>query len=145
LRRDSGGAGAASFRLGAVLLGQAAVLAAQAAAHTPLDNPDRVARLLASLREAGARQQAATLAGRLSAVGMFRLFLEQNGPADQFRFGREVDGTPAAPWGWEDLNGRCQVLRLSVLGDRCPKGDPPNGQPYTRPSAPDMQRAAGSC
>jgi hypothetical protein len=105
-----------------VFLGQAAVLAARAAAHARLDNPERVARLLAGLREAGAREQAVTLAGRLSAVGMFGLFLEQNGPADQFRLGREVDGTQAAPWGWEDLNGRCQVLRLSVLGDRCPRG-----------------------
>jgi len=34
---------------------------------------------------------------------MFELFLEQKGAADQFRFGREADGTPAAPWGWEDL------------------------------------------
>jgi len=34
---------------------------------------------------------------------MFELFLEQ-GLADQFRFGREIDGTPAAPWGWEDLD-----------------------------------------
>jgi len=36
--------------------------------------------------------------------GMFGLFLEQEGPADQFRFGREADGTPAAPWDWEDLD-----------------------------------------
>jgi len=35
---------------------------------------------------------------------MFRLFLEQRGAPDQFRFGREADGTPAAPWGWEDLD-----------------------------------------
>jgi hypothetical protein len=63
-----------------------------------------VAFLLDRLREAGAREQAATLAGRLPAVGLFRLFLERNGLADQFRFGRETDGTPAAPWGWEDLD-----------------------------------------
>jgi len=35
---------------------------------------------------------------------MFGLFLEQKGLADQFRFGGEPDGTPAAPWGWEDLD-----------------------------------------
>ena len=35
---------------------------------------------------------------------MFGLFLEQKGLADQFRFGGEADGTPAAPWGWEDLD-----------------------------------------
>jgi len=28
---------------------------------------------------------------------MSGLFLEQKGAADQFRFGREADGTPAAP------------------------------------------------
>jgi hypothetical protein len=33
----------------------------------------------------------------LSATGMFELFPEQKGAADQFRFGREADGTPAAP------------------------------------------------
>ena len=63
-----------------------------------------MAGLLDSLREAGAHEQAAALAARLPAAGMFGLFLEQQGPADQFRFGREADGTPAAPWGWEDLD-----------------------------------------
>ena len=38
------------------------------------------------------------------AAGMFGLFLKQNGLAEQFRFGREADGAPAAPWGWEDLD-----------------------------------------
>jgi hypothetical protein len=69
-----------------------------------LDDPDGVARLLASLREAGAHDQAAALAARLPAVGMFELFLQQDSRADQFRFGREPDGTPAAPWDWDDLN-----------------------------------------
>jgi hypothetical protein len=63
-----------------------------------------VARLLDSLREAGAHEQAAALTSRLPAVGMFRLFLEQEASGDQFRFGREADGTPAARWGWEDLD-----------------------------------------
>ena len=63
-----------------------------------------MASLLDSLREAGAHEQAAALAGRLPAAGMFGLFLKQKGLADQFRFGREADGTPAAPWGWEDLD-----------------------------------------
>jgi hypothetical protein len=63
-----------------------------------------VARLLGTLRGMGAHEQATALAGRLSAVGQFGLFLEQNGLADQFRFGREADGTRATPWGWEDLD-----------------------------------------
>ena len=82
----------------------AALLARDPAAHAALDDPDGVALLLDSLRRAGANQQAAALTGRLPTVGMFGLFLEeQKGLADQFRFGREADGTPAAPWGWEDL------------------------------------------
>ena len=83
---------------------QAAVLAARAAAHVHLDNPAAAAVLLDSLRRAGAHEQAAALADRLPAAGMFELFLEQKGLADQFRFGREADGTLAAPWGWEDLD-----------------------------------------
>ena len=53
---------------------------------------------LDSLREAGAEQQAAALAERLPEVGMFELFREQ-GRQDQFRFGREADGSPAGPLG----------------------------------------------
>ena len=83
---------------------QAAALAARAAADAPLDNPDGVTGLLDRLREAGAREQAATLTDRLPPVGMFWLFLLQTGPADQFCFGREAEGTPATPWGWEDLD-----------------------------------------
>jgi hypothetical protein len=81
----------------------AALLARDPAAHAPLDDPGGVASLLDSLQRAGADEQATALADRLPAVGMFRLFLKR-GLADQFRFGREADGTPAAPWGWEDLD-----------------------------------------
>jgi hypothetical protein len=63
-----------------------------------------VAILPDSLREAGAAEQAAALTGRLPAAGLFEFFPKQQGPADQFRFGREADGTPATPWGWEDLD-----------------------------------------
>jgi hypothetical protein len=73
-----------------------------------------VARLLRSLREAGAREQAATLAGRLPAAGLFRLFIERNGLADQFRFGRETRRYPRRAMGLEDLD-----LWL-VLGPRGP-------------------------
>ena len=83
---------------------QAAALAARAAAHAPLDNPAAVADLLGSLRQAGAHEQAAILTARLPAGGMFELFLAQNGLVDQFRFGREADGTPAASWDWKDLD-----------------------------------------
>ena len=83
---------------------QTATLASRAAAHTALDDPGGVALLLDGLRAAGASQQAAMLADRLPAAGMFGLFLEQGASADQFRFGREADGTPATRWGWEDLD-----------------------------------------
>jgi hypothetical protein len=46
-------------------------------------------------------------------AGMFELFLEQNGRAEQFRFGREADGTAATLWGWEDLD-------LSLVPDTTP-------------------------
>jgi hypothetical protein len=59
-----------------------------------------VARLLDRLRAAGAGEQAAALAARLPAGGMFGLFLEQHDRADEFRFGREADGTPVTPWDW---------------------------------------------
>lgn len=82
----------------------AALLARDPAAHAHLDDPGRVASLLNSLREAGAHDQAAALIARLPMAGMFELFLKEKSPADQFRFGREANGTPAAPWGWEDLD-----------------------------------------
>jgi uncharacterized protein YidB (DUF937 family) len=83
---------------------QAAALADRVAAYAPLNDPYDVAGLLDRLRRTGAEKQAAALTGRLPAAGMFELFLEQQGLADQFRFGREADGTPAAPWNWEDLD-----------------------------------------
>ena len=84
---------------------QVTALAARAAGQAPLDdnNPYAVRFLLDSLQKAGAHEQAAALASRLPAAGMFGLFTEQDGLADQFRFGREADGTPAAPWDLEDL------------------------------------------
>ena len=82
----------------------AALLHRDPAAHASLGNPDDVFELLGRLREVGAHEQAAALADRLPAAGMFGLFLGQKGLADQFHFGREADGTPAAPWGWGDLD-----------------------------------------
>jgi hypothetical protein len=36
--------------------------------------------------------------------GMFGLFLNQPGHELQYRFGREPNGSPAPPWGWDDLD-----------------------------------------
>ena len=74
------------------------------AAHLALDDPLGVASLLDRLREAGAQEQAAALAGRLPGAGMFELFREQEDRQHRFRFGRESDGSPAGPWGWEELD-----------------------------------------
>jgi hypothetical protein len=74
------------------------------AAHASLDSRGAVeAGLLKQLRAAGARAQAAELIGRLPAAGQFQLFCAQDGPEDQFRFGREADGHPASRWAWTDL------------------------------------------
>ncbi|QDO51710.1 helix-turn-helix transcriptional regulator [Streptomyces sp. RLB3-5] len=74
----------------AVLLGRGP------AAHVALDDPAAVARLLDSLRQAGAEEQA-------TGVGLFDQFIEINDHREQFRFGREPDGSAASLWMWEDL------------------------------------------
>jgi len=84
--------------------GQTIALADRAAAQTDLDNPEGAARLLHVLREAGADQQANLLVGRLPAEGRFDLFLREAGDEVRFRFGREAGGSPAPPWGWDDLD-----------------------------------------
>jgi hypothetical protein len=74
------------------------------AAHASLDDPGGVGMLLGALRKAGAQAQAAQLIKRMPAAGMFDLFCKQEeGRAEQFRFGREADGRPAKPWAWTDL------------------------------------------
>ena len=84
---------------------QAAVLLRRdPGAQVLLDDPLAVGWLLDRLREAGAAEQAAVLAERLPGAGMFELFRRQEGRQDRFRFGRGADGSPAGPWGWEDLD-----------------------------------------
>ena len=100
---------------------QVAALASRAAAHAPLDAPGAVAELLAELQEAR-YDQAAALAGRLPSAGLFKVFLGQQGRADQFRFGREADGSPSAPWGWEDLD--LWLAPPSVVEQREPSATP---------------------
>jgi hypothetical protein len=126
--------GAVASLLGTLLLVGAAeqataLLARDPAAHAPLDNLAAVASLLDALEATGADEQATALADRLPAAGMFGLFLEQKGLADQFRFGREVDGTPAAPWGWDDLDLWLSPTAGS-LRRPCPSADrrPPNSR-----------------
>ncbi|MDN3354924.1 hypothetical protein [Actinomadura sp. DC4] len=74
----------------------------------PDDRPypvsDGVRRLLRRLAKAGANDQVAALLERLPAAGRFYDFVEVVEDPERFRFGRERDGTPAAPWGWDDLD-----------------------------------------
>ena len=81
-----------------------ALLARDPPANAAFHDSRGVARLLDALREADAQDQAAALADRLPTLGMFQLYLKQEASADQFRFGREADGAPAARWDWEDLD-----------------------------------------
>jgi hypothetical protein len=80
------------------------------AARVPFDDPSPSVwppppeSLLEALQEAGAHEQATTLAERLPGAGKFYLFLQQQDRRDRFRFGRETDGRPAEPWGWDDLD-----------------------------------------
>lgn len=73
------------------------------AARVDLRDPDAVVGLLQLLRAIGAEDHARALVERLPAEGHFALFLTQDGNASSYRFGRDPDGTPAAPWSWEDL------------------------------------------
>jgi hypothetical protein len=100
---------------------QAAALLARSPAH--LGSGFLVIDLVGRLRRAGVHELADALVSQLSAAGQFRTFLELQG--DQFRFGRETDGTPAEPWGWDDL-----ALR-SLLQQPGPAG--PSLWPWRRP------------
>jgi uncharacterized protein YidB (DUF937 family) len=64
----------------------------------------RIPRLLDSLRKADAQDQVTALADRLPGEGLFHLFYSQGNHQALYRFGRNPDGSPARPWGWEDLN-----------------------------------------
>lgn len=80
------------------------MLAARAAAHAALDGPYYVALLLRRLQEVGAPDQATRLADRLPGEGQFDVFCAQGNNQALYRFGRDPDGSPARPWGWDDLN-----------------------------------------
>ncbi|WP_328493487.1 hypothetical protein OHS59_12535 [Streptomyces sp. NBC_00414] len=80
-----------------------ALLARDPAAHVPLDDPEAVAWLVGELREVGAHEQATALTERLPVEGRFNVFIRIDGHRERFRFGREPDGSVAAPWAWGDL------------------------------------------
>ncbi|MEU9778002.1 hypothetical protein [Streptomyces sp. NPDC047968] len=80
------------------------LLARDPAARAALDDPLAVAALLQELREAGAHEQATALAERLPAAGHFELFITLGGNREQFRLGREPDGSAAPSWTWNDMD-----------------------------------------
>ena len=81
-----------------------ALLARTPAAQVALDDPYAVADLLDALREAGAQDQVMLLIDRLPGEGSFGLFCRQGNNQALYRFGLNPDGSPAEPWGWEDLD-----------------------------------------
>jgi hypothetical protein len=96
---------------------QAVVLADRSAYHASLDDPTGVALLLHNALLVDDPRGAAPRGNLmvrlryseqnkrlLPGIGVFQLSLEQQGRTDQFRFGREADGSPSSPWGWEDLD-----------------------------------------
>jgi hypothetical protein len=85
--------------------GQVTALASRAAAHASLGHmhESAIIELLVAMDLARTRAQATALIERLPAAGQFGLFCQQEGRAEQFRFGREADGRPAEPWGWTDI------------------------------------------
>ncbi|MGW1538370.1 hypothetical protein [Streptomyces aureus] len=83
---------------------QAITLAERATAHITLDDPNAITRLLLALRDAGAGEQVTALTERLPDAGHFNLFIKSLSSHEQFRLGREPDGSAAPSWTWKDLD-----------------------------------------
>jgi hypothetical protein len=60
--------------------------------------------LLNALRHVGAEADVSTLVNRLPGEECFDHFLAEGDNKVVYRFGREPDGTPTDPWGWDDLD-----------------------------------------
>ena len=83
----------------------ACTLAMRVANDVDVSPHDRwaIAALLKTLERIGASQAATALADRAANAGLFILFLEfQSDKLANYRFGRELDGTPAHPWKWQE-------------------------------------------
>ncbi|WP_431971590.1 hypothetical protein [Nocardia sp. bgisy134] len=63
-----------------------------------------VERLLKQFLVLGEDQPYRVLVARLPAWGLIDLFMAQSDHWARYRFGREPDGSIAAPWGWDDLH-----------------------------------------
>jgi hypothetical protein len=56
------------------------------------------------LRQEGAEEQISRLEDRLPVEGLFGFYIEGTNREVLYQFGREIDGTPASSWGWNDLD-----------------------------------------
>ncbi|QOV36877.1 hypothetical protein IM697_44250 [Streptomyces ferrugineus] len=81
----------------------AVLLARDPATNIAIGRDNIMGFVLNTLRKVGARDQIARLAERLPAAGQFTHFIGISDHQERFRFGREADGGPAAPWSWDDL------------------------------------------
>ena len=79
------------------------LLSRNPAASVHLYNSNAAEVLLKALYAVGAYEQAEVFIERLPGEGMFSLVCMQEGYRERFWYGREVDGRPAKPWGWDDL------------------------------------------
>jgi hypothetical protein len=79
-------------------------LSDRAAQQVPLYGWFRLNRLLCELRSAEAWRAVTTLTNRAVHGQVSREYLDPAGdPARRFRFGQTLEGSPEAPWKWEDL------------------------------------------
>lgn len=62
-----------------------------------------VAEVLRAVEKTQAALHEIAVADWMTAAGQFSTHFDQGDNDERYRFGREPDGTPAEPWGWDDL------------------------------------------
>ena len=78
-------------------------LASRTARHADLNKHRTVEVLLRALREAETAEEFTMLATRAADSGFFKDFLNANPDhAREYAFGREIGGSPSAPWEWDN-------------------------------------------
>jgi hypothetical protein len=83
---------------------QIMMLSSRVAADPGLVDRDDVETLIDKMRQFGAPEHAAELIDHLPGLGHFALFTARHDSKARFRFGREPDGRPSEPWGWEGVS-----------------------------------------
>jgi hypothetical protein len=78
-------------------------LADRIAAHADVSGFHGAGTLPGELKRDGFCSQADELISRLPAAGHFHSFIRWSPVRERFCFGRETDGSPAAPWRWNDV------------------------------------------